>query len=262
MRLDEPVRADDLWLIVTIDRQAFLRRSEQEKETWKRGAVASWTPVGDVPWAVGKTPRQIAESAGIRHGLMPGEGQAVIPQEFRRLIGSGVFTVGNEEHYDRGIREHGRKFMKSGRSAGYSGGFACRTAADAERLIDDRGKRGEWAVYKLDADWDRDTVPSENGWWHALVNSARVVGKVPSPEDAEKVAAVLQLFREIADDCTEEECLLIMEDCDASADPFIRGRVREVYQTRLDTLSRQREAVEHHETVQDRKGCRRDRKKR
>ena len=90
-----------------------------------------------------------------------------------------VFTVGHEANYDRGIVEYGKKFQKLGRRKDYPGGFAVRTPKDAERLIDEQGKRGEWAVYALAADWDKDTVPSENGWWHALVKSSRVVRKIP-----------------------------------------------------------------------------------
>lgn len=91
-----------------------------------------------------------------------------------------VFTVGHEANYDRGIVEYGKKFQKLGRRKDYPGGFAVRTPEDAERLIDEQGKRGEWAVYALAADWEKDTVPSENGWWHALVKSSRVVRKIPS----------------------------------------------------------------------------------
>lgn len=95
-----------------------------------------------------------------------------------------VFTVGHEANYDRGIVEYGAKFQKLGRRKDYPGGFAVRTPQDAERLIDEHGKRGEWAVYALSADWEKDTVPSENGWWHALVKSSRVVRKIPSLNDA------------------------------------------------------------------------------
>lgn len=91
-----------------------------------------------------------------------------------------VYTVGNEANYDKGIVEYGTKFQKLGAQpkSGYPGGFAVRTPEDAERLIDERGMRGEWAVYLLDADWDVDTVPSVNGWWHALVNTSRILRKV------------------------------------------------------------------------------------
>ncbi len=93
-----------------------------------------------------------------------------------------VYTVGNEKNYDHGIVTYGKRFKKLGRQRDYPGGFAVQTPEEAERLIDERGKRGEWAVYALDASWERDTVPSENGWWRALVKSSRIVCKIPTPE--------------------------------------------------------------------------------
>lgn len=92
-------------------------------------------------------------------------------------MSGNVFTVGHEETYDRGISERGGKFKKVGRSDDYPGGFACRTPEDAERLIDEFDKRGKWAVYELDADWDDDTVQSLNGWWHALLRSSVIMRK-------------------------------------------------------------------------------------
>ena len=109
--------------------------------------------------------------------------------EFRRLAQSrqpdyDVFTVGNEKNYDRGIAEHGITFVKTGRSPGYPGGFAVHTPQDAERLIDEQGKRGEWAVYALAAFWHKDTAPSpDGGWWRALINDAQILRKIPTPDE-------------------------------------------------------------------------------
>jgi hypothetical protein len=89
-----------------------------------------------------------------------------------------VLTVGNRSVYDKGIRLYGNAFQKTGRTAEYAGGFAVSSFADAQRLIDEFGKRGEWAVYELDADWDTDTVQSDNGWWHALLKDSKVLRKV------------------------------------------------------------------------------------
>lgn len=91
---------------------------------------------------------------------------------------SGVFTVGNEGNYDRGLREYPGRFRKLGRRGNYAGGFAVASYEDAKRLIDEQGKSGEWAVYELECDMDRDTVPSENGWWRALVVNSVVRRKV------------------------------------------------------------------------------------
>jgi hypothetical protein len=91
-----------------------------------------------------------------------------------------VYTVGTETGYDRGLRQGAGRFRKIGRRGVYPGGFALASPEDAERLIDERGMRGVWAVYRLDADLERDTVPSENGWWRALVNDSVILEKVES----------------------------------------------------------------------------------
>ena len=91
-----------------------------------------------------------------------------------------IFTVGNEVNYDRGILVQGSKFLKVGRRDGYPGGFACKFASDAARLIAEFGKCGEWAVYEILASWDTDTAPSANGWWHALIHDSVVIRKVES----------------------------------------------------------------------------------
>jgi hypothetical protein len=90
-----------------------------------------------------------------------------------------VFTVGNEERYDKGLKKYGKLMEKTGRRPDYAGGFAVQTADDASRLIEEMGKTGEWAVYELDADWDKDTTPSDNGWWHALLRDSTILRKIP-----------------------------------------------------------------------------------
>lgn len=97
-----------------------------------------------------------------------------------------VYTVGNEKNYDYGIKKYGDEFKKLGKTPGcditgglpYAGGFACQTPEDARRLLEEQGRVGEWAVYELAADWEKDTVPSKNGWWHALIRDAVIVKKV------------------------------------------------------------------------------------
>lgn len=94
-----------------------------------------------------------------------------------------VFTVGNEKNYDRGIAEHGITFVKTGRTPNYPGGFAVRTPQDGWKLIAELGKLGEWAVYALAAFWHKDTAPSANGWWHALLNDAQILRKITLPDE-------------------------------------------------------------------------------
>jgi len=91
-----------------------------------------------------------------------------------------VLTVGNRTYYDFGIFKYGDLFRKSGANAlsGYPGGFAVHTLEDGLRLIDERSKSDDWAVYRLDATWGEDTTPSKNGWWHALKVDSIVVERV------------------------------------------------------------------------------------
>lgn len=90
-----------------------------------------------------------------------------------------IFTVGNEETYDKGLKKYGKLMEKMGRRSDYAGGFALQTADDASRLIEEMGKVGVWAVYELDADWDKDTTKSANGWWHVLLRDATILRKIP-----------------------------------------------------------------------------------
>lgn len=93
-----------------------------------------------------------------------------------------IYTVGHAESYRRGIREQavkGEKLFKLGprqdAMPAYPGGFAAETIEDAERLIDEFGKRGQWEPFGLIADWDTDTKPSDDGWWRNLQRDAEIV---------------------------------------------------------------------------------------
>ncbi len=94
-----------------------------------------------------------------------------------------IYTVGYEKGYDVQLADPTKApgFLKVGRNGSYPGGFAVRTPLEAARLIEEWGKTGEWATYELDADWEADTKPSLQGWWHALQRDARIVRKVDTP---------------------------------------------------------------------------------
>lgn len=94
------------------------------------------------------------------------------------MLADVVFTVGDEQQYDRLLQDD--NLVKMGIRDDYPGGFACQSAEDALRLIDEQGKTGVWAVYELQASWKRETKPSLNGWWHALVNNSEVLRKCDS----------------------------------------------------------------------------------
>jgi len=87
-----------------------------------------------------------------------------------------IYTVGNRSNYDKMLAK-GKPFLKLGKDGLYPGGFAFKTVLDAAMAIEQFGK-DEWAVYEVDADWEKDTVPSETGWWHALVNNSIVIRRV------------------------------------------------------------------------------------
>ena len=94
-----------------------------------------------------------------------------------------IYTVGYEVGYDEQLAgPNARKFNKVGRNGSYPGGFAVRTPLEAARLIQEWDKKGEWATYEVDADWEADTKPSLQGWWHALQRDARILRKVETPE--------------------------------------------------------------------------------
>ncbi len=87
-----------------------------------------------------------------------------------------IYTIGSKQAYFRTLRKTG-KVMKTGRKRGYAGGCAFRTRADAQRHLDElelQGYKG-FEVFGLLADWDRDTRPSSDYWWHDLMVDAEVV---------------------------------------------------------------------------------------
>lgn len=92
-----------------------------------------------------------------------------------------IYTVGNEQSYRRQMRNGpthkvGRRPPGDSRFPdGYAGGYAVRTIEDGERLIEEMGQGRDWAVFGMEADWETDTVPSANGWWHALLRDALLV---------------------------------------------------------------------------------------
>lgn len=93
------------------------------------------------------------------------------------------FTVGHAANYDKGLDQFGVAFKKMGRTKDYTGGFALQTAADAFRLIEQLGEGRGWGVYEMEARWGKDTAPSINGWWHALLKDATIIRRVPAPEN-------------------------------------------------------------------------------
>lgn len=83
-----------------------------------------------------------------------------------------IYCVGWKASYDEGIAAHGRDFRKSGRGPDYPGGSVWATRAEAEQYA---ATVPGYAAYGVEADWDADTVPSEEGHWHDLLADAVIV---------------------------------------------------------------------------------------
>jgi hypothetical protein len=112
-----------------------------------------------------------------------------------------IYTIGHEGEYDAAIaraRDQEAPLTKRGPhpepdGSHYYGGYAFATVADAQAEIDRLGKRGEWAVYAIDAAWPEDVWhghPSDS--FMRLNRDAVIIGKVTQTEAAvERPAARL-----------------------------------------------------------------------
>ena len=87
-----------------------------------------------------------------------------------------IYTVGNKKAYFRSLLKNG-KVIKSGRKRGYAGGCVFRTREDAKRHIDELELQGykDYMVFGLLADWEKDTRPNPQHWWHDLLVDAEVI---------------------------------------------------------------------------------------
>lgn len=100
-----------------------------------------------------------------------------------------IYTIGNEKNYMAAIAENG-VIQKTGKGdlpdcPNYPGGYAFKTAEDAQRRIDEAYPDRGFAVFGLDADWEADTYRNpEGGWWNNLLIDADIV-----PLQQEKVHA-------------------------------------------------------------------------
>lgn len=91
-----------------------------------------------------------------------------------------IYTIGHQENYDKALREHaalGQVTYKTGQGADYPGGYAFQTAEDAQRRIAEAYPERNFAVYEVDADWEGDTYPSAEGWWHHLKEDRPIIGR-------------------------------------------------------------------------------------
>lgn len=94
-----------------------------------------------------------------------------------------IYTIGHKVNYLNAIEKHGT-IQKLGKKPpgddpdypnGYPGGYAFRTLEDARRGLVEEDKHGTWAIFGIDADWEQDTEPSNDGWYHHLIRDADIV---------------------------------------------------------------------------------------
>jgi len=86
-----------------------------------------------------------------------------------------IYTIGHRESYLKYFKElvsSGCPPMKKGRTNMYSGGSVWQTHEEALSHAD---PRGEYSVFGVMADWEKDTVPSELGDWHDLLYDRELV---------------------------------------------------------------------------------------
>jgi hypothetical protein len=79
-----------------------------------------------------------------------------------------MYTIGHTENYLKVLRQPGTQVLKN------VGGYVFLTQDEAERRIAEEGQTGNWSVFGLKADPSQ-IKPSENGWWHELIEQAEVV---------------------------------------------------------------------------------------
>lgn len=96
-----------------------------------------------------------------------------------------VYTIGYKPAYQRGMAEHGKDFMKLGRTPTYNGGCVWKTATEAWAYILSQGARlKKYSVWKIDADWEKDTEPNVEGApWHDLLITSRIMREIALEPD-------------------------------------------------------------------------------
>lgn len=105
------------------------------------------------------------------------------------------YTVGRDKIYRARAEVWGPQ-CKVGRNnspiEGYKGGCVFQNVADAHRYIREycRGEEEVFAVFGLkDVDWEKDTTPSDDGWWRHLLWSRPILILDELP-DAPRAAAL------------------------------------------------------------------------
>ena len=80
-----------------------------------------------------------------------------------------IYTIGQTTAYEENFKNL-KVVEKLGRTKDYAGGSVWKTKKEALKNCP-----ADYSVYGVEADWDRDTVPSKEGSWHDLINTSVLV---------------------------------------------------------------------------------------
>ena len=80
-----------------------------------------------------------------------------------------IYTIGRTVAYKKNFRDL-PIVEKLGRTPDYAGGSVWKTPEEAQRYCP-----SDYSVYGVEADWEKDTVPSKEGRWHDLLKTSKIV---------------------------------------------------------------------------------------
>jgi hypothetical protein len=83
-----------------------------------------------------------------------------------------IYTVGQTDIYEE-VWSRGVNPGKKGKSEDCIGGSVWKTREEAQAYLD-KHPNLEYSIYGVDADWDKDTEPSEREWHNLLIDSPLV----------------------------------------------------------------------------------------
>jgi len=90
-----------------------------------------------------------------------------------------IYTLGHRPSYEEGLTKSeaaGKPFKKVGRKEDYQGGSVWRTREGVEAYLKANAHRlHDYAVYGVEADWERDTAPNPEHPFHDLLVDAPLV---------------------------------------------------------------------------------------
>lgn len=88
-----------------------------------------------------------------------------------------VYTIGYRKAYNARLAQP-EPMWKVGRTDDYPGGSVFRTAEDAADFLRCVVDGEDYSVYEVEADWETDTAPNQDGMFHDLLRDARIIREV------------------------------------------------------------------------------------